>query len=166
MAEKAPNPDFEAIVPTDAEYAGMVFEDAGELTINLADVKEMKFENVPKGTYLASIDDVQYGMSQNSGAPMFSMKFEIIDGQYAGRKLPAWLSFSPRALPGTRANISRIAPELIGQPFKPRQIANDGVLIGKKVRIVVAIEPYQGEPRSRIVGFKAAEAGAGDGFAA
>jgi len=43
--------------PDEAEYASMVFEDAGELTVNPADVKELKFENVPKGTYLAEVDD-------------------------------------------------------------------------------------------------------------
>jgi hypothetical protein len=160
MADK----DFE--FPNEDEYAGMVFEDAGELTVNLADVKEMKFENIPKGTYLAEVDECTYGMSKTSGSPMLSFRFRIIEGQYADRKLPFWLSFSAKALPGTKANLNRLAPELISQAFKPRELADQGYFHGKLVRIRVDVQEYQGEMRNNIRGLLAAGAGSGNGFLA
>lgn len=150
--------------PSDEEYTNMVFEEGGELTINLADVKELKFENIPKGTYLAEVDDVQFGASQSSGAPMFSLKMKISEGEYAGRKLPMWLSFSQKALPGTKANLARIAPELITGSFRPQEIANTGALIGRKVRIRVDLGEYNGEKRSQIKGLQAVADGGGDAF--
>ncbi len=162
MAEAAKS-DFE--FPSDAEYSAAVFEEGGELTINLADIKEMKFENIPKGIYLAEVDECQYGMSQSSGSPMFSLKFKITEGEYAGRKLPAWLSFSQKALPGTKANLARIAPELVTKAFNPQEIANTGYLNGKKVRIRVDLGEYNGEKRSQIRGYMSAGTeGSADGF--
>jgi len=151
--------------PDEAEYASMVFEDAGELTVNLADVKELKFENVPKGTYLAEVDEAEYGMSQSSGAPMIAFQFKIVDGPYAGRKLRNWQSFSAKALPGTKANLNRIAPELVAAgAFKPESLCSQGYFNSKRVRIRVGLQEYQGEKRSTITGFLPAGTGDGDGF--
>jgi hypothetical protein len=150
--------------PDDQEYASMVFEDAGELTINLADVKELKFENVPKGRYVAEVDESEYGMSQSSGSPMIKFVFKIAEGEYAGRKMPSWLSFSPKALPGTKANLNRIAPELVSQAFQPRKLCDEGYFIGRKVQIVVGLGEYNGEQRSQIKGFNALVGQADGGF--
>src|ERR1700748_233761 len=102
--------EFDKVVPTDEEYTGMVFEDGGDLVVNLSDVKEMKFENVPKGPYAAEIDEAPYGISNSSQKPMLSLKWKITEGEYAGRTLMQFLSFSPRALPGTKSHLSRIEP--------------------------------------------------------
>lgn len=154
------NTDFE--FPNAEQYASMVFDDGGDLTVNLADVKELKFENIPRGSYLAEVDSANFGMSQNSGAPMIEYKFKIIEGEYAGRKLPPfYCSFSPKALPGTKANIMRLAPELIAQPFKPEVLCNQGYFNGRKVRIRVDHEEYQGEKRSKVKSIQAVTNGAG-----
>ncbi len=149
---------------SDEQYASMVFEDGGDLVVNLTDVQELKFENVPKGTYIAEIDECQYGMSQSSGAPMYTVKWKITDGEYANRVLMQFLSFSAKALPGTKANLNRIAPELTTQAFKPRELADQGFFIGKKARIRVDLGEYQGEKRSQIKGILALANGEGDGF--
>lgn len=148
---------------TEEQYQSMVFEEGGDLVVNLQDVQEMKFENVPKGTYLAEIDEAKYGMSQSSGKPMITATWKIIDGEYEGRKLLQFLSFSPKALPGTKTNISRIAPELTTQTWKPNELCATGYFLGKRAKIRVDLGEYQGDMRSQIKGLIAV-GGEGDGF--
>ena len=146
-------------------YAGMVFEDGGDLVVNLTDVQEMKFENVPKGTYPAEIDECTYGMSSSSGKPMLTMKWKITEGAYEGKTPLQFLSFSEKALAGTKTNINRIAPKLTTVAWKPRELADQGYFLGKTAKIRVDIGEYMGESRSQIKGLISAQTGAGDGFA-
>lgn len=149
---------------TDEEYAGMVFEDGGDLVVNLQDVQEMKFENVPKGTYLAEIDEATYGLSNSTQKPMISLKWKISEGEYANRVLMQYLSFSAGALPGTKTNLARISPELASQPFKPQDLCNSGWFLGKQAKIRVDLSEYNGEKRSQIKGLISINTGDGDGF--
>lgn len=150
---------------TDEQYQGMVFEEGGDLVVNLTDVQELKFENVPKGTYLAEVDECTYGMSQSSGSPMYSVKWKITEGEFAGKTLMQFLSFSAKALPGTKTNLNRIAPELTVQAFKPKELADQGFFLGKQAKIRVDLGEYQGEKRSQIKGLVALGGGEGAGFA-
>lgn len=150
---------------SDEAYAGMVFEEGGDLVVNLTDVQELKFENVPKGTYLAEVDECVFGLSQSSQAPMYSVKWKIVEGEYAGKTLMQFLSFSQKALPGTKTNLNRIAPELTTQSFKPKEFADSGFFLGKQAKIRVDLGDYQGEKRSQIKGLIAIGAGEGSGFA-
>lgn len=147
------------------QYANMVFEEGGDLVVNLTDVQELKFENVPKGTYLAEVDECTFGMSQSSGAPMYSIKWKIVEGEYAGKTLMQFLSFSAKALPGTKTNLNRIVPELTTQAFKPKEFADQGYFLGKQAKIRVDLGEYQGEKRSQIKGLVAIGSGEGNGFA-
>lgn len=150
--------------PSDEEYNAMVFEDGGDLVVNLTDVQELKFENVPKGTYNAEVDECTYGMSQSSGSPMYTMKWKITDdGPYLGKTLLQFLSFSQKALPGTKTNLNRISPELATQAFKPKELADNGYFLGKVAKIRVDLGDYNGEKRSQIKGLVAA-GGEGAGF--
>lgn len=149
---------------TDEEYAGMVFEDGGDLVVNLTDVQEMKFENVPKGTYLAEIDEATYGMSQSSGKPMITLKWKIAEGEYAGRSLLQFLSFSQKALSGTKTNLARIDAQLATVAFKPQELCANGFFLGKQAKIRVDLGEYNGEKRSQIKGLISAQVGEGDGF--
>lgn len=158
MAEK------EQTYPTDEQYGQMVFEDGGELVINLTEVQEMKFENVPKGTYPAEIDEASYGLSQSSQAPMLSLKWKITEGEYAGRTLMQFLSFSQKALPGTKSNLARIDAALASQAFKPQELANNGYFLGKTAKIRVDLGEYNGEKRSQIKGLISSQTEEGGGF--
>jgi hypothetical protein len=148
---------------TEELYGSMVFEEGGDLVVNLQDVQEMKFENVPKGTYLAEIDDAKYGMSNSSGKPMITLTWKIAEGEYENRKLLQFLSFSPKALSGTKQNLNRVAPELTTMAFKPQELCGNGFFIGKKAKIRVDLGEYNGESRSQIKGLLAV-GGEGEGF--
>lgn len=148
---------------SEEQYGTMVFEDGGDLVVNLQEVQEMKFENVPKGTYLAEIDEAKYGMSNSSGKPMITLTWKIAEGEFENRKLLQFLSFSPKALPGTKQNLNRIAPELTTQAWKPQELCNNGFFNGKQARIRVDLQEYNGENRSAIKGLLAV-GGSGEGF--
>ncbi len=127
------------------------FEDADDaLTINMDEVTAQSFEVIPKGTYDVVIEKLEYGLSKSSGAPMWTVQLAITDGDFQNRKLFTHLSFSEGALPGTKAAIQKIAPDLLSAAFNPKKIAEDGDLIGTKARVKTGIETYQGEDRSKI----------------
>lgn len=154
---------------SDTAGQGAAFEDSDDsLLVDLSNVKEMSFEVLPKGIYAAIIESVKYEISKNSGKPMWNVQFTVSDGEYANRKLFNYMSFSEKALPGTKANIKRIAPELLSGPFNPKKIADEGYLTGKQVRLKVDVEKYTpegGEPRdtNRVRDILAA-GNIGDGF--
>jgi hypothetical protein len=134
----------------DDAFNAAIFEDGGNLVVDLGGIQEAKFEVIPKGIYTGEIDSCEYGLSNNSNAPMFTLQLVITEGQYTGRKLYTYISFSQKALPFSKATLNRIAPELLQSPFIPQKIADEGLLLGRPVRMRVSIDDYQGEPRSRV----------------
>lgn len=150
--------------PSEEQYSGMVFEEGGDLVVNLNDVQEMKFENVPKGTYPAEIDEATYGLSQSTQQPMISLKWKISEGEYANRTLMQFLSFSQKALPGTKTNLARIDASLASTPFKPQELCNNGYFLGKTAKIRVDIGEYNGDKRSQIKGLVSTQTEDGGGF--
>jgi len=135
---------------SDEQFKAAVFEEGGGLVVDLQNIEAAKFENVPRGIYASEIDSAEYGMSQNSGAPMITLQLVITEGEYARRKLFTYWSFSQKALPFTKAAIQRVAPELLTGKFNPQQVCDEGKLLGKPCRIRVTLDEYQGEQRSRV----------------
>lgn len=138
------------------------FEDGDDaLTINMEAVEGQSFEVIPKGTYAAVIEELEFKMSNSSGKPMWAVTLTITDGEYSGRKLFTNLSFSEGALPNTKGQIQRFAPEVLSSAFNPKKIAESGKLIGKSVRVKTKLETYEGEERTKIASFLAAAASNG-----
>lgn len=133
------------------EYRSMVYKDGESLVVDLSNVQEMKFEVIPKGVYTAEVDQVDFiEASQSSGAPMLEHTFRVVDGEFAGRKLKFWTSFSVKALSGSKTALLRLDPNIFNGQFKPQDVAESGQLLGKKVRIKVDIGDYQGRETNRI----------------
>jgi hypothetical protein len=156
------------------EAAGASFQTDNDdnMVINLDEVQEQSFEALPKGTYSAAIEKLDYQLSKSSGKPMWNVQLSVTDGPYSGRKLFTFVSFSEKALPGTKAAIKVIAPNLLSGNFNPREVAESQDLIGTEVRVRVGIQEYEGTDRNRIQAWmKPLQAGgggsgAGDGFVA
>ena len=121
----------------------------GAVMVDLNNVEDMSV--VPKGRYPGIITSCEYGLSQSSGKPMWTIKATINDGEYDGRNLYGHLSFSEKALPMTKKSIVAIAPELLNGPFNPEERAGD--LVNKPCTVIVSTEKYEGEERSRIRSF-------------
>jgi hypothetical protein len=139
-------------------------DDGDSLMVDLAGVEAMSFEPIPNGKYPVVMEKCSYEISKSSGKPMWNTMWSVVEGQFEGRKLFMYISFSEKALPMTKTNISHFAPELLEGPFNPKTVADENVLIGKTCIARVKIEKDQsGEDRSVIKGLLAG-ASAGDDF--
>ena len=128
-----------------------LFEDGDDsLVVDMDAVEAQSYEAIPKGTYECVIEECEFMMSNSSGKPMWSLTLTITEGEYANRKLFTNMSFSEKALPMTKTQIQRIAPDLISKRFDPRKIAADGSLIGVTCRAKTKVENYEGEDRTRV----------------
>ena len=135
--------------------SGTFEEGDDSLILDMGAVEEQSFDLIPKGTYDAIIEEVEFKMSQSSNQPMWNLTLAITEGEFRGRKLFGMISFSPKALPGSKAAIRKIAPELLEGVFDVVKIAKEGLLNGKKLRVKTKIEAYDGEDRTRIAAWLA-----------
>lgn len=130
------------------------FEDGDDsLAINMDEVEAQSFDLLPKAIYDVVLEELEYKLSQSSNQPMWVMTLVVTDGDYINRKLWHNMSFSPGALPGTKAALARIAPEFAQGAINPKKIADTGKLIGKTFRVKVKHEAYQGEDRAKVASF-------------
>lgn len=144
-------------------FAGATFEDTGEsLVIDLNEIADQEFTVIPKGYYNATVEECTFGISKNSGAPMWTVKFNVDSSEYPNRKLFSWISFSEKALPGSKTTLKKIAPELFSGVLDLKEHAS--VLVGKPVRLEVAVEKYEGNDVNRVKKILAPSAEAGLGF--
>jgi hypothetical protein len=132
-------------------YNKSVFQDGGSLVIDLGNIEEAKFELIPKGFYDAEIDTFDFGTSENSGAPMFTATFQLTKEGFEKVKLRSYFSFSPKALPYTKASLNRFARDIFGNgAFDAQKISDSGVMLGRKVRLKVKHQDYEGDKRAAI----------------
>jgi hypothetical protein len=139
------------------DYSSCVFESGDGIVVDLSNVAEAKFENVPKGVYDFEFASVEYKKSQQ-GSPMLETWLQITGpaGNPAiGRKLPHYLVFSAKALPFTKAAINRIedGAKIFSGQVNLQQVADSGALLGKRARARVGIREYEGQDRSNISQF-------------
>lgn len=144
------------------------FAEGGE-AVNMIDLSGVSddapgFEVLPRGIYDVVVDNVEYGISQRSGNPMWTWTFELDGGDFAGRKLFFHTVLTPEQLPRTKKVISRVAPELLNGPFDPAAVAAEGILLGKRARCRVDIRKYEGEDRNNVRDVLPPNAEAGDSF--
>jgi len=167
MAKTSPADTENTDNTQDASFEGgnAVFEDGDQLVVDLTGVKESSFEAIPQGRYLIEVANCEYALSKSSGAPMLSMRLRVVEGEFENRQLFFFASFSPKALPGTKANLAKLDPELVAAPFNPRQVADSGQLLGKRAIARVRVEKGDdGESRNAVGGLMSADgAGAAGG---
>lgn len=108
------------------------------------------FELMPRAMYPCVIEELEFTYSEKSGNPMWSWVLEVEEGEFAGRKLFYYTVFEGKGKPFTKKTLSRVAPELLEAPFDPQQVADDGTLLGRRVRARVGTKRYQGETRNDV----------------
>lgn len=130
--------------------AGVIMEQGDSVVLDLQNIQEAKFEAIPKGIYTFSVESVEFKKSSKQ-AWMFEIWSAITDeGDYNGRKLPMYMSFSGAALPFTKRTINLLGWPELQQQFDGQAIASSGVLLGRQFRAKVGQQEYQGEMRSNI----------------
>lgn len=139
------------------EDTGVSFEDGDGYTFNMKETKEDSgFTPLPEGTYLVTIEEVKYGMSK-TGNPKWDLKYAIAEGEFAekNRKVFDLISLKVEQQGRVKKFINRVAPELAEvEQFSPKKVAEEGLLIGKQLKVKLGIEDqpeeYGGGKRNRV----------------
>lgn len=127
------------------------------------------FPVLPKGNYLAVIDQVEYQISKNSGNPMWKETYLITDPDHADKNLKVfnYHVFKQDQMGRVKAFLETIGHgELSTKKFNPKAIADDGTLVGTEVKLRLDIrksdEYGDGNEVKRIMA-PTAGSGSGDG---
>lgn len=122
------------------------------MTFDLSEVNEKGagFEAMPKGTYEAIVDDVEFGESKK-GSPMMTWKFKLTETPYEKRTLFFYTvldqSFGLAALKKT---LICLGLDVDFTTFNPQELADSGDAIGLPLKVVVGIQKYEGEKRNTV----------------
>lgn len=118
--------------------------------VDFNDTEDGDFELMPRAMYNCIVEELEYTRSEKSENAMWAWVLEVEDGEFAGRKLFFYTVFEGKGKPRTKKILSRVAPELLESPFDPQQIADDGILLGRRVRARVGTNRYEGEMRNNV----------------
>lgn len=143
------------------EAPAVDFSEGDSLMVDFNDVEDVSFEALPVGMYSCTIADCEFSYSQASSNPMWTLKLEVRDGEYADRVLFTHLVFAGKGLPITKRQLTRINPELISGPFDPESSEAIGSMLGLDVRAKVTVGKYEGRDTNNVRDLFPDE---GDGF--
>jgi len=134
-------------------------QDEGGLVFDLSGVEENKvFEIIPKGTYDAVVDELDFGDSK-AGNPMISVKYSITSPEYEKRVIFDYWVLSGKGSDFGQAKVKkflvRICPDVDLATFRPKDFADNGIAIGRQCRLVLGIQTqkqgeYKGEKRNTV----------------
>lgn len=136
--------DAAAVAEAEAPAAGVEFEDGESYTFNMKETKEdAGFTPLPVGTYLVTIEKCEFKLSKSTTKPMWSLTYAVAEGEFAekNRKVFDILSLQESQQGRVKRFINRVAPELAEvEVFDPKKVAEEGLLIGKQLKVKLDIE--------------------------
>lgn len=139
---------------------------------DLTNAEAPAFEAIPKGTYPAIIEELEYTTSQSSGNAMIKVVYMITEGEFAERKVYDFLMLAGDgakfALPRLKQMLIRVCPEVDISSFNARRFAESGASINRPCQIKLKITTakngeYKGEKRNQVAEVLSAE-GIGGSF--
>lgn len=154
----------------EAPQGGVAFEDGDSYTFNMKETTEDDgFAPLPRDTYLVTIESCKFELSKRSQQPMWNLTYAVAEGEFAekNRKLFDIVSLQESQRGRVKRFINTVAPELAeAETFNPKQVAEEGLLVGKQLRVKVDIEndPQYGERNRVKKHLPAAGGGAGGSF--
>jgi hypothetical protein len=158
----------EVEVEQEAAEEGMTSEDDDDaLVVDMENVEEGSgFEVRPRGKYPCTIYELEFGRSQRSNNPMWTVTLEVEEGhQYAGSRFFTHVTFNEGGLPRAKRFLSNIGrSDLAASQFSPKLVADEGELVGLRCTAVVVIRPYEGEKRNSVRDVLAPEGESEGGF--
>jgi len=135
-------------------------QDAEGMVFNLSGVNDdVSFEVLPKGTYDAVIEELEYTLSQSSGAPMVHAVYSIVGGEFEGRKIHDYYLMTGKgaefSLPRLKQLLTRVCPEVSLDNFNPKTFAESGVAINRMCQLKLVVQTqkkgdYKGEKRNGV----------------
>lgn len=142
--------------------------DNGGLVFDLTGVEDVKgFEVMPKGTYEAVVDELNFGDSK-AGNPMITVKYIVTSPEYENRVLFDYWVLSGKGgefgLAKLKKFLVRVCPEIPLANFNPQSFSDEGLAVGKACKLIVGIQTqkqgeYKGEKRNTIKDVQAVESG-------
>ncbi len=137
------------------ENQGLQYEGSDGFSFNMKEEKASSgFPLIPVGQHPASIEEVQYKISANSGNPMWQIKWGFLNGELAekNRKITSFIVFSADQRGRAKMFLNRVAPELAElEDFNPKKIAEEQLLVGKLAKLKINTQKGQdGEDRSNV----------------
>lgn len=152
------------------ETQGIATEQSEGFSFNMKEEKASSgFPLIPNGNHPAIIETCEFKHSQASGNPMWQVKWAFQEAELLSknRKITNFVVFSPEQRGRAKMFVARVAPELAElENFNPKQIADDGLLIGKIATLRINTQKGQdGEDRSNVADvMKYTGEGAGGNF--
>ncbi len=134
----------------DTDKEPVSFEEGDSIMVDFDAVEDVKFEALPVALYPCVIADCEFGYSQASSNPMWTLTLEVSEGEYAGRKLFCHLVFHGPGLPITKRQLTRIAPDLIAKPFDPEDPDVIAQMLGMDIRAKVTVGRYEGRKTNNV----------------
>ena len=136
-------------------------EDGDDDVLNLAEADEDdgEFEVLPRGKYLCTIDETEYSTSKAKGTPMITIRLEVTDGDYTGRKLWYRTFFTAKTIGRLKRDLriltGKVPKTLSKEGF--RKLADSGDMLGNEVLADVKIRTYEGDKRNEVRRIMSAE---------
>ncbi len=168
---------YNADAPAEGEAVQGLQEEEGDgFSFNMKNEEASSgYPLIPQNTYDAVCETCEFKISQNSGNPMWQVKWAInvmmpdkAGGEGAMKekvmKITSFVVFSAENRGRAKMFVKRVAPELAElEDFDPRALASQ--ISGKAARLKINHQPGQdGEKRSNVADVLAPQAGAGGGF--
>ena len=133
--------------------------DNGGMVFDLTSVEENKsFEVIPKGTYTAIVDELEFGESKAQN-PMITVKYALTDAEYEKRVIFDYWVLSGKGsefgLAKLKKFLTRVTPEVDLGAFNPQSYSDQGTAVGRECSLVLGIQTqkqgeYKGEKRNTV----------------
>jgi len=108
------------------------------------EVKESDFALLPAGEYPVTIIDIDE-KSTKDGDPMWVLKMEVLEGEYAGSKIQDRIAFSPQGMWRVKLVFSRFGHKCVGdEQVQPK------MLIGREAFVTVIMSSFIGREGNSI----------------
>jgi len=130
--------------------AAVDFAEGDSLMVDFDTVEDVSFEALPVAMYPVVVADCEFTYSQSSGNPMWTLKLEVAEGEYAGRILFCHLVFAGKGLPITKRQLTRIAPDLIASAFNPEDPDVIAQMLGMELKAKVTVRKYEGRDTNNV----------------
>jgi hypothetical protein len=137
-----------------------------QVVIDFSEVSST-FDPLPSGEYAVVVDKVELRESQSSDNPYLNWEFSVTEeGEFKDRKLWFITSFAPKALFRMKETFESLGVYQDSMQFEIDDDTNElrsPEVVGLPGRAVVAVEPYQGQDRNKVVNILPAEGAAPTG---
>jgi hypothetical protein len=161
------------------DSAEVEYEEGDGMVVDLSDTSDkIEYPVLPRGIYDAELVTMEYTQSQRSGNNMWACQVELTDPALLEKnngkapKLYHHLVFTEGGMPRVKQFLMRIKCDddanlaLLKGKFNAQTIADEGTLLGARMRVKVDIRRYQGSNRNNVKDIlPPANKAGGEGFA-